>query len=111
MIVPSTGQSQITGEPGETPTTQFERPGEQEIDLSDDFSEEIFTESPATTSPAAETKPTTKIEEMEQVMNSGMQFLSGLFKMSTGKDVGFENQKIEVNKETGEVVMRFKLPV
>ena len=44
-------------------------------------------------------------------MNSGMQFLSGLFKMSTGKDVGFENQKIEVNKETGEVVMRFKLPV
>jgi len=31
--------------------------------------------------------------------------------MSTGKDVGFENQKIEVNKETGEVVSQFKLPV
>jgi len=111
MIVPSTGQSQITGEPGETPITQFEKSDAQEIDLSDDFSEDIFTESPATTSPATESKPVTKIEEMEQVMNSGMQFLSGLFKMSTGKDVGFENQKIEVNKETGEVVMRFKLPV
>jgi len=51
-----------------------------------------------------------KAEELESVMNNGMQFLSGLFKMSTGKDLGIENQKIEVNKETGEVVMRFKLP-
>jgi len=51
-----------------------------------------------------------KTEELESVMNNGMQFLSGLFKMSTGKDLGIENQKIEVNKETGEVVMRFKLP-
>ncbi|GHT40611.1 hypothetical protein FACS189437_06440 [Bacteroidia bacterium] len=42
-------------------------------------------------------------------MNSGMQFLAGLFKMSTGKDLGMENQKIEIDKETGEVVMRFKL--
>jgi SNF2 family DNA or RNA helicase len=111
MIVPSTGHGTNTDEPGETLTTQFEKSDAQEIDLSDDFSEDIFTESPAATSPATETKPVNKIEEMEQVMNSGMQFLSGLFKMSTGKDVGFENQKIEVNKETGEVVMRFKLPV
>jgi hypothetical protein len=52
-----------------------------------------------------------KAQEMEQVMNNGMQFLAGLFKMSTGKDLGIENQTIEVNKETGEVVMRFKIPV
>ena len=44
-------------------------------------------------------------------MNNGMQFLAGLFKMSTGKDIGIENQKIEVNKETGEVTLKFKLPV
>lgn len=111
MNVPSTVQGKNTDEPGERLNTQFEKSDAQEIDLSDDFSEDILSESPTTTSPAAETKPATKIEEMEQVMNSGMQFLSGLFKMSTGKDVGFENQKIEVNKETGEVVMRFKLPV
>jgi hypothetical protein len=43
-------------------------------------------------------------------LNNGMQFLAGLFKMSTGKDIGIENQKIEVNKETGEVTMKFKLP-
>jgi hypothetical protein len=29
--------------------------------------------------------------------------------MSTGKDMGFGNQKIEIDKETGEVVMRFKM--
>ncbi|MCK9411072.1 MAG: DEAD/DEAH box helicase [Prolixibacteraceae bacterium] len=52
-----------------------------------------------------------KAQEIEQVMNNGMQFLAGLFKMSTGKDLGLENQTIEVNKETGEVVMKFKLPV
>jgi SNF2 family DNA or RNA helicase len=52
-----------------------------------------------------------KAKEIEQVMNNGMQFLAGLFKMSTGKDLGLENQTIEVNKETGEVIMRFKLPV
>jgi len=49
-------------------------------------------------------------EEFEKVMNNGMQFLSGLFKMATGKDIGMENQKIEVNRETGEVTMKFKLP-
>ncbi|MDL2222442.1 hypothetical protein LJC35_07825, partial [Parabacteroides sp. OttesenSCG-928-N08] len=47
--------------------------------------------------------------ELEQVMNNGMQFLSGLFKMSTGKEMGVENQKIEIDPETGEVVMRFKM--
>lgn len=49
-------------------------------------------------------------EEVEQVMNSGMQFLAGLFKMSTGKDIGMQGQSIEVNKETGEVTMKFKIP-
>jgi SNF2 family DNA or RNA helicase len=51
-----------------------------------------------------------KADDLEQVMVSGMQFLSGLFKMSTGKDLGIENQQIKVNKETGEVTMTFKLP-
>ena len=49
--------------------------------------------------------------ELEQVMNSGMQFLAGLFKMSTGKDLGLENQRIEFNEESGEVTMTFKLPL
>ncbi|MBT3382895.1 MAG: DEAD/DEAH box helicase [Prolixibacteraceae bacterium] len=52
-----------------------------------------------------------KVKEFEEVMNNGMQFLSGMFKLSTGKEMGIENQSITVNKETGEVTMKFKLPV
>ena len=51
-----------------------------------------------------------KTAELEDVMASGMQFLSGLFKMSTGKDLGFDNKQIKINPETGEVTMTFKLP-
>ncbi|PKP49985.1 MAG: helicase [Bacteroidetes bacterium HGW-Bacteroidetes-11] len=51
-----------------------------------------------------------KTQEIEQVMNSGMQFLAGIFKMATGKDLGMNSQSIEVNQETGEVIMKFKLP-
>jgi SNF2 family DNA or RNA helicase len=64
---------------------------------------------------AVETTPekekTEQIQQMETVMNQGMEFLSGLFKMATGNSLGLEQQKIEVDKETGEVVFRFKLPV
>ncbi len=49
-------------------------------------------------------------ETMENVINQGMQFLSSLFKLSTGKDLGLQNQTIEIDKKTGEVVMRFKIP-
>ena len=49
-------------------------------------------------------------EQVEKVMQDGMSFLSGLFKMSTGKDMGAENAKIEVDRQTGEVTMKFKLP-
>ena len=52
-----------------------------------------------------------QLAAMEQVMNQGMGFLSGLYKMATGKDLSSKEQKIEIDKETGEVVMRFKLPV
>ena len=49
-------------------------------------------------------------EKMEQVMNQGMGFLAGLFEMATGQSMDMENKQIEVDKETGEVTMKFKLP-
>lgn len=52
-----------------------------------------------------------KLQEMETVMNQGMQFLAGLYKMSTGKDMAAGQQKVEIDKETGEVVMRFKIDI
>lgn len=51
-----------------------------------------------------------QMQTMAKVMNQGMEFLSGMFKMATGKDLGLEGQKMEVDKETGEIVMRFKMP-
>jgi hypothetical protein len=74
--------------------------------LQEVVSEEIVAEIPAKgdviMQPAA--------ESMEKVMNQGIEFLAGLFKIATGKNMGIENQKIEIDKKTGEVVMRFKIP-
>lgn len=48
-------------------------------------------------------------EMMKEVLSSGMQFLSGLFKMATGKEMPVDNNSIEFDANTGEVVMRFKM--
>lgn len=81
---------------------------QSELDFADDDATEASSaEEPADSKPKA---PQIAAEEMEQVMNHGIQFLAGMFKMSTGKELGTENQSISVNKETGEVVMKFKLP-
>jgi SNF2 family DNA or RNA helicase len=48
-------------------------------------------------------------EQLEQVLSNGMSFLSGLFKMATGSDFNFKDQKIEVDKQTGEVRLSFKM--
>ncbi len=76
----------------------------------------LFNQPPSTSLNKPETNKSsspseTKLAEVEQVMNNGMLFLAGLFKMSTGKDMGIEGQSIEVDKETGEVTMKFKLPL
>jgi superfamily II DNA/RNA helicase len=97
--------------------------GEEMKDLAslDDREEEVLEEFmedkeeapvPTIASPSTESRGSDqdKAEVMEQVMNQGMAFLSGLYKMSTGKDADFANSKVEVDKETGEVVMRFKMP-
>ncbi len=83
-----------------------------ELDLSGDKEEAIGEATQKQhVEPAPATRPTPKPEEFEQVMNNGMLFLAGLYKMSTGKNIYIENQKIEVNKETGEVTLKFKLPL
>jgi SNF2 family DNA or RNA helicase len=80
------------------------------IDLSETGDEEETTKQ---TQPSAtgSAQSTTQTEELEKVMNNGMQFLAGMFKMATGKEMGIENQKVEIDKESGEVVMRFKIPM
>lgn len=62
----------------------------------------------------AETEPVGQSpEKMEEVLNQGMSFLSGLLEMATGQKIKpsrDDNRLIRLDKETGEVTMKFKLP-
>ncbi len=53
-------------------------------------------------------------EKMEEVLNQGLSFISGLMEMATGQKieaVGGESAKlVTLDKETGEVTLKFKLP-
>ena len=50
-------------------------------------------------------------EQMEEVLNKGLDFLAGIYQMSTGKKMmdDSNDKNITIDKETGEVVLRFKL--
>jgi hypothetical protein len=50
---------------------------------------------------------------MEQVLNQGMGFISGLLEMATGKKLGVaegSEKMVTLDKETGEVTLKFTLP-
>lgn len=52
-------------------------------------------------------------EKMEEVLNRGMGFLSGLLEMATGTGITItaaEQKMVSIDKETGEVTLKFKLP-
>lgn len=56
------------------------------------------------------TKPAIEVNQMEEVMIKGMEFLTGLYQMSLGKNLNHANTpKVKVNKETGEVSISFKM--
>lgn len=53
------------------------------------------------------------LEKMEEVLNQGMGFLGGLLEMATGKKLestATEEKMVTLDKETGEVTLKFKLP-
>jgi len=53
-------------------------------------------------------------EQIEQVLNSGMTFLGGLMEIATGKKITTSpgtDHMIRVNRKTGEVILKFKLPL
>jgi hypothetical protein len=62
------------------------------------------------TSKGSETISTPEYEKMEEVLTKGMEFLSGLFEMSTGQKLGgTDGHTIKVDKESGEVTLKFKM--
>ena len=72
-------------------------------------------ELPSMQQPAASPQPAGQPtpEELEAVLNQGMTFLDTLSRMATGSPLsegGDSGKSVEVDRETGEVVMRFKLP-
>ncbi|MBP6235128.1 MAG: DEAD/DEAH box helicase [Saprospiraceae bacterium] len=77
----------------------------EDIDIvSEESSDVSKTEEPSikTSSP--------EFEKMEEVLTKGMEFLSGLFEMSTGQKLGgTDGHTIKVDKETGEVTLKFKM--
>jgi len=85
-----------------------------EEDISNIVKGEVAEEAPVQV-PPAEVNETDEIvlppqlQQMEQVMQNGMSFLSGMYQMATGKSMAQEDQHISIDKETGEVVMRFKM--
>ncbi len=48
-------------------------------------------------------------EKLNEVMDQGMKFLSGMLEVMTGGTSSFKDQQIEIDKNTGEVTMRFKI--
>lgn len=50
--------------------------------------------------------------EVEKVLNQGIAFLNSLSQMATGKPIANTEggKSVEIDRETGEVIMRFKLP-
>ena len=50
-----------------------------------------------------------EMEAMKTVIESGMQFLAGLYKISTGKEMPTGGNSVEIDPNTGEIVMRFKM--
>ncbi len=57
--------------------------------------------------------PDASPERMEQVLNTGMQFISGLMEMATGRKMPAghdDGRMVHLDKTTGEVTLKFKLP-
>jgi superfamily II DNA or RNA helicase len=64
-----------------------------------------------TTEKTNEANSPQQVRQMEEVMQNGINFLAGLYQMATGKSMAPEEHKISIDPQTGEVVMRFKIPI
>jgi len=103
------------------PESEAPASAEATVATSDPCAEPVETETPVKHPPApmfavepkasaGRAAPSASSEQLTQVMNQGMAFLSGLMQMATGQALQAEAGAISVDPETGEVTMKFKLP-
>jgi superfamily II DNA or RNA helicase len=88
---------------------QILRDRELDIDVAaDEFGETVVEDDQR----AGERTETVEAERIESVLNQGLAFLNSISQMATGKALADESSQkaIEIDRETGEVVLRFKLP-
>jgi len=84
----------------------FDAPDWEEVDTED------VVLSPPTTAEVLSSVPVQPTaSEIQTVLSQGVVFLSGLIRMATGKELSLSGNEVEVNPQTGEVTLRFKLPV
>ncbi|MFP4470476.1 MAG: helicase-related protein, partial [Bacteroidales bacterium] len=48
-------------------------------------------------------------QEIDQVLSSGVDFLSNLFKITTGKHINIRKDNLEYDPDTGEITLKFKV--
>lgn len=101
-------EAEINEEPVESPNGMDAAGKKTDLDFSGDDLDELKEADPVSRD-GKDNKPVQE-NEMAQIMQHGMQFLAGMYKMSTGKDLNLGEQSISVDEETGEITMKFRIP-
>lgn len=103
----------------EQPETSGEKPGGQmKLDFgAGEESEADFTQLTETPVTKPEVEQATEEEpgrinqrEVEEVLESGLDFLSQLLKISTGRTINLEKEDLHFDPESGEIILKFKMP-
>ncbi|MCF8366386.1 MAG: DEAD/DEAH box helicase [Bacteroidales bacterium] len=117
-IISDTIEKMILSE--ESPETQTtSSTGQMKINFSDEEDSEFFSESntPSVIEASHKKNPENAEElvhldnrEIEDVLKSGVSFLSQLFKISTGRLIQLHEDKLNFDPETGEITLKFRIP-
>jgi hypothetical protein len=93
-------------------------PGEPTAALSDNLADNAFQFGEALDDPPEKDgqfelplTPLAEPEELETILKHGLNFLDSLYRYATGQSLQPEGSSIDVNRETGEVTLKFSLPI